>query len=230
MKNTQFVKMILAVAAILAVPQQAFSQLVLDNFSTGSYEKSLKAGSDTNVQSGGMIGGNRATTFFMCPPGPCGLDNQFDQAASFQIRPKTKIAPAALVFSAGYKVSPRLDVYYGSPTALSLNLSAYDRLRVNFDGANQGMNYNILVFTNGLYSQTGCNLSPPFYGAPYSVDFPFADFTPGQGTPGADFSNITLIDFIDQSEGAFYAANWAITSFEAIPIGAPPGDVTCLGF
>jgi hypothetical protein len=72
-------------------------------------------------------------------------------------------------------------------------------------------------------------LSPPFYGAPYSVDFPFVDFTPGQGTPGADFSNITLIDFIDQTEGALGAADWAITSFEAIPISAPPADVTCLG-
>jgi len=232
MKNIQLVKMILAMAAILAVPKLAFSQLLLDNFSTGSYEKSLKAGSDTNVQSGSMVGGNRLTSFLLCPPGPCGVDNEFAQSASFQIRPATKIAPAALVFSAGYKASPRLDVEYGSPTALSLNLaSAYDRLRVNFDGADQIMNFNILVYSNGnsLYSQTGCNLSPPFYGAPYSVDFPFADFTPGQGTPGADFSDITLIDFIDQTEGALGAADWAITSFEAIPIGAPPGNVTCLG-
>ena len=64
---------------------------------------------------------------------------------------------------------------------------------------------------------------------PYSVDFRFANFTPGQGTPGADFSDITQMDFIDQSEGGLRAVDWAITSFEAVPIGAPAADVTCYG-
>ena len=225
MKDIRFAKAALVIAAFLTAAQFAGAQLVLDDFSSGPYFKQLESGSDTNSQSGSMIGGTRSTTFFACPPGPCGLRNQFAQPSSIEVRGATKIAPSALIMSSGYKAAPRLDVEYGNPNPLSLNLSAsYDRLRVTFDGASEIVNFNILVYSSGGYSQTGCNLSAPAYGQPFSVDFPFAYFT-----SGADFSDVVLMDFIFQAEGSIGSEDWAVTSFEAIPIGAAAADITCYG-
>jgi hypothetical protein len=232
LKQTRFAKLPLGIAAVItitiATSQLAAAQLVLDDFSTGKYEKTLKSGTETNTQSGSMIGGNRETSFFVCPPGPCGTYNQFDQPASFQVRPKTKSTPSALIQSAGYKVSPRIDVEYGSTAPLNLDLSAlYDRFRLTFDGSDLSVNFNILVFTGTVWSQTGCNIDPSI--SAFTIDFPFANFTAAEGTSGADFSNLTLMDFIFQTDSAIGGNSWAVTSFQAIPIGAPPADITCAG-
>lgn len=216
-------------AVLLALPQLAFSQLVLDDFSTGKYEKVLTSGSDLNTQSGSMIGGSRETEFLVCQPGPCGAANPFGQGAAFQVRPATKLAPAALIQSAGYKVGPRLDVFYGSTTSMNLDLSSqYDRFRLTFDASDLSVNFNIVVWTGTLYSQTGCNIDPSI--TSFTIDFPFADFTAGQGTAGANFGDITLMDFIFQTDSAIGGNDWAVTSFQAIPIGAPPADITCTGY
>ena len=219
----------LCVAASIAIPQWAAAQLVLDNFSTGKYQKTLLSSSDTNTQTGSMVGGSRETEFFICSPGPCGARNPFGQPSSFQIRPATKLAPAALIMNGGYKVGPRLDVYYGSGTPMNLNLSAlYDRIRLTFDASDLSVNFNILVFTGTTWSQIGCNIDPSI--TSFTYDFPFANFQAASGTSGADFSDLTLMDFIFQTDSAIGGNNWAVTSFEAIPIGAPPGDFTCPGF
>jgi hypothetical protein len=217
------------IAALLAIPQAAMSQLVLDDFTTGKYQKTLGSSSDTNTQTGSMVGGSRETVFFICPPGPCGARNPFGQPSSFQIRPATKQEPAALIMNGGYKVGPRLDVYYGSGAAMNLNLSAlYDRIRLTFDASDLSVNFNILVFTGTTWSQIGCNLDPSI--TSFTYDFPFANFQAAPGTSGADFSDLTLMDFIFQTDSAIGGNNWAVTSFQAIPIGAPPGNFTCPGF
>jgi len=222
MTYSRFTNTLLLLAVVLALPLAASAQLILDNFSSGAYKKQLSSGNDTNTQVGVMIGGKRLTVFSVCQSKPCGSQNLFSQSASFQIRGKTKIAPSALIFSSGYYTSPRLDVEYGSGVPLQLDLSNYDRLRVNFHGNDLVVNFNILVFSGTNYSQTGCNLTAST--SPVSIDFPFAYFT-----SGADFSNISAFDFIFQSGSAVGAEDWAVTSFEAIPIGAPPAQVTCYG-
>jgi len=222
--------MLLAVAVVVGLPKLAFSQLLFDDFSTGLYQKTLKSGSDTNFQSGAMIGGSRETTFIACVS-PCSKYNPFNQPSSFQVRAQTKITPSALIFNEGYKSQADLGVGYGFSTPLSLNLaSAYDRLRVNFDGANETVNFNIIVWSTGgtLYSQIGCNLLGS--GTPFSVDFPFVDFTPGGGTPGASFSDITNMELeLSVAQGSMGGATYAVTSFQAMPIGAPKADITCTG-
>jgi hypothetical protein len=227
------VKMVLATAAVSMIPQLAFSQLLLDDFSTGPYQKTIKSGTDTNFQSGSMVGGSRETTFFACIPSSCGTWNPFGQPSSFEVREKTKSTPDALIFNAGYKARSYLAVGYGFSAPLSLDLaSKYDRLRVTFDSADQTVNFNIIVWSNGgaLYSQTGCNLVDPGYATSFSVDFPFADFTPGSGTPGASFSDITNMEFLfDGAQGPLGGEDWEVTSFQAIPIGAPAGTITCKG-
>jgi hypothetical protein len=231
-KNT-LVKMFLVAAAVVAVSQLAFSQLTIDDFTTGPYQKTLKSGTDTNFQSGSMAGGSRETYFDACSTkAVCGTINPFNQASSFQVQPKTKTSPAALVFNGAYKSQAYLGVLYGFSAPMTLDLSGYDRLRVTFDSADQGVNFNIVVWSNGgaFYSQTGCWLSDPGLGTSFSVDFPFADFTPGTGTPGADFSGINYMDFLfDAAQGAYTGEDWAVTSIQAIPIGAPAATITCNG-
>jgi hypothetical protein len=231
--NNTLAKMILATAALFIIPQLAFSQLLIDDFSTGPYQKALKSGTDTNFQSGSMVGGSRETSFFACVPTDCGRWNPFGQPSSFQIQPKTKTSPAALVFNGAYKSQAYLGVLYGFSAPMTLELaSSYDRLRVTFDSADQAVNFNIIVWSNGgaLYSQTGCWLSDPGAGTSFTVDFPFADFTPGGGTPGASFSGINYMEFLfDGAQGTLTGEDWAVTSLQAIPIGAPAANVTCNG-
>lgn len=210
--------------AILLLASLADAQLTIDDFSTGFYKKTLSSGQDTNTQVGTMIGGNRLTGFLVCQTNPCGASNPFGQAASIQVRAKTKIASSALIYSSGYKVSPRLDVEYGTGSPLNLDLGTnYDRIRVTFDGSDLVVNFNIVVFSGTNYSQTGCNLAAAANG-PVTIDFPFQYFT-----PGADFTNISAMDFIFQSGSAIGANDWAVTSFQAIPKGAPPAQITCYG-
>lgn len=222
------VKIGLAIAATLTVSQICMAQLVIDDFSTGPISKTMRAGSVTDTETGSMSGGSRVTEFLVCATSPCGASNPFSQPATFQVHAKTKSAPAALVQSAGYKVGPRIDVVYGSTASLNVDLSSsYDRFRLTFDGSDLSVNFNIVVWTGGLYSQTGCNIAPSI--TSFTIDFPFIDFTPGGTTTGADFSDITLMDFIFQTDSAIGGNSWAVTSFEAIPIGAPPADITCHG-
>ncbi len=217
----KYAAVILITLLSVALPRAAHSQLLLDDFSTGPYSVRQSSGQDTNTQAGQMVGGERLTVFFVCPPGPCGASNPFDQEAGFQIRPGS---PSALIYSAGYKTGPRVDVQYGTNTPLQLNLGQYDRFRVNFDGSDLFVNFNILVFTPSGWLQSGCNLAASTN--PVSIDFPFADFL-GPGT--LDFTNINAIDFIFQTSSAIGANDFAVTSFEAIPNAAPAAQITCHG-
>jgi hypothetical protein len=253
----------LAACAVISISQFAVAQLVLDDFSTGPYQKTLKSGADTNIQYGSMVGDSRETTLsrpavaafeppamIICPPGDiegtitgprCNptptiqtalrYSGGFNQSVSFEIRGKTKSVPAALVYSSGYKADGYLDVFYGKSTALTLDLaSTYDRIRLNFDGA-EFVNFNIVVYTNGRYSASGCNLADHTYGKPFSVDFPFTDFTQAKGTAGADFRNLTQIALLfANSEGPHGSEEFAVTSVQAIPTGAAAADVTCHGY
>ncbi|MGA8438349.1 MAG: hypothetical protein WB762_14355 [Candidatus Sulfotelmatobacter sp.] len=226
-------KVALAASVVIAIAQFAVAQLVLDDFSTGAYQKTLTSGADTNIQYGSMVGDSRETTLNMCPPAQCNAHGlAFNQPTSFQIKGKTKSAPAALVYSSGYKTDGYLGVFYGKSTPLNLDLaSSYDRIRLNFDGADEFVNFDIVVYTNGLYSASGCNLADRTYGKPFSVDFPFTDFTPGNGVAGADFRDLTQIALLfADSEGPHGGEDFAVTSVEAIPTGAPKADITCHGY
>jgi hypothetical protein len=291
----------MAASAVIAISPFAVAQLVLDDFSTGPYQKTLSSGANTNIQYGSMVGDSRETTLNVCPPEQCnprpqvvsqdgsmvgdsretalnvcppeqcnprpqvvsqdgsmvgdsretalnvcppeqcnprpqvvsqdGNAGGFKQSVSFHIMGKTKSSPAALVYSSGYKTDGYLDVFYGKSTPLNLDLaSTYDRIRLNFDGA-QFVNFNIVIYTNGLYSASGCNLADHTDGKPFSVDFPFADFTPGKGTAGADFRNLTQIALLfANSEGRHSSEDFAVTSVQAIPTGVPAADITCHGY
>jgi hypothetical protein len=215
-----FLAAVLLMAVVAPFSAQA-QNLTIDNFSTAPYKKQLMSGSDQHTQAGTMLGGSRYTDFVVCEPTPC--HTAFNQPGSFQIRPDRR-GTSALIHSAGYKVYPRLVVEYGAANPLQLNLSgSYDRLRVNFDGSDQVVNFNIVVFSPSGYYQSGCNLD--LGTNPVSVDFPLADFS----NSGGDFTNVSTIAYVMQTGSAVGANDWAITSFEAVPAGAPPAQIICHG-
>lgn len=220
-------RMAMAALAIVMVSQLAAAQLMLDDFSTGPYHKTLSGGYDGNIQFGSMAGGSRATNFYV----PSEY-NPFGQPNSFRIRPATRTAPNALVFNAGYKSEAYLEVFYGYSAPMTLNLAPeYDRIRVKFDGTDQILNFIVTAFSNhgSMYSQIGCNLVAPAPVTPFTVDLPFSEFTPGSSTSRADFSDIDYLWFIfGKAQGEYNSGeDWAVTYFQAIPTGAPPADITC---
>lgn len=209
----------------LGLPQLASSQtLPLDDFSSGSYGVQLSSGRDDARQTGIMVGGERQTVFIVCATNPCGDANPFSQPASVAIQAGSDSRPSALIQSAGYKTYPRLEAYYGLGAPLDLHLldRHYDRIRVNFDGSDGVINFNIEVFSPSGYSLLGCNLEVS--ATPVSIDFPFADF---QGQ--ASFNQIDSIALIFQAGTAIGGNDWAVSSFEAVLDTEPPSPTVCHG-
>jgi len=229
MKTTRFAFLsAIAVTAIVSVSQHAAAQLVIDDFSSGFYGKTLSTGTATDTQTGTMAGGTRETDINVCvPASTCPSYNPFDQPNSYQIKKATKTTPAVLIFNTGYQSLADLQVFYGLGSPMNLDLSSYDRIRVYFNGADQLVNLNLVVSTNGPWSALGCNFTDPYTSpiSAFTVDLPFANFS-SNGGAGADFSDLTLMDFeFDASQGYATGEDWAVTSFQAVLGGT--ADVTC---
>jgi hypothetical protein len=219
----RMVTALLGIAALAAFPSDArAASSVLDDFTTGPYRKRLRCGSDTDFQNGTMIGSVRNTHFLVA----CGSGaNPFEQPASIEI---SKGGP--LAFDSGIRVFHRVEVVYGSDkgnvfTPLSLDLSAFDRLRVRFDANDLVLNFNVVVFMRDgtARAQAGCNIEPHIL--PFNVDLRLAsDFVTQLGT--ADWSDVDAIALIFQSGSAIGANDYAVTAFSATD-EADPGARLC---
>lgn len=99
---------------------------------------------------------------------------------------------------------------------MNLNLAAADTLRVNFQGIDRALNFNVQVFTGSAYGQSGCNIVGPVLG-PTSVDLPFARFAQQGG--GFTASDVTRIAFIHQAALQLGTPNVVINSIQAVQSG-----------
>jgi len=213
----------LTVMAIVSVSQHAAAQLVIDNFSSGFYSKSLSTGSAYDTQTGTMAGGSRTVYLGVCEPtNPCD-GNPFEQPNSYQIKKATKTTPNILIFNTGYDSDANLQIAYGDSGTMLLDLSPYDRIRLYFNGADQVVNFNLAVYYDGTYSSIGCNITNP--GEPdaaFTVDLPFANFSGGD-----DFSDVNLMGFaFGVSQGTGTGVDWGITSIQAVN-GVTGNPVIC---
>jgi hypothetical protein len=228
MKNINFEKLTLAVAAVLAISSLAAAQqpLAIDDFSTGQYSKVLKTGSDTHTVTGTMLGGSRTTIFVSCPSVHCSGggqgDNPYDQPNSFDVKPLGK-SKGIVILNSAYRTEVMLNLGYGYGSPMNEPLSpTYDRIRLNFDGSNQNINTNIYA---GFEEESafGCWIVPPQFMQPFSVDFPFADFS-----DPTVFGGLTILNVVfGASEGLNAEMEFGVTSIQAIPIGAAKADITC---
>jgi hypothetical protein len=220
MSATLRVTLSAALALALAPHAMRGQTLNIDNFKTGSGKIGpLTTTKVTASQTGtGIVGGTRTTTLDQTG------GSEFDQPSTVQFRPSSKTSvPSAMIWTNGYKAYPRIDLVYGSATSLGLNLSAYDRIRVTFNGLQQELNFNLEAWdASNVYGTCGINLS--YYLTTFTVDFPLSAIT-GVGT--VNWSNIASFDFIFQG-GYDGSPNLALTSIQAIPASTPPGTVTCV--
>lgn len=177
----------------------------IDDFTTGPFmSQSYRTGrAPVSSQNGVMLGGNRSTSMFVCTPGSCG----FGQPASYEFQPLTGTT-GVFLFNAGFGAQPRIDMQYGSGAPMSVNFTSYDRIRMNFRGLSQPLNFNIQVFTSTTWAQNGCNLNE--LNRPFSIELPFSGFI----ISGSKFSwsTITFMNNIFQSDSAIGSVDLAINS------------------
>lgn len=202
-----------AVLFLIAMSTTVLAQdLTIDDFSTGHYQSpGYKSGAKhRSVQTGSMMGGSRDTNFFVCTnPADCAGRNPYNQASSYGFLPANGGQPAAMVQTGGYFVGPRIDMGYGYQTPLNADFTGYQKIRVNFSGLSQPLNFNIQPHTGGPYAQGGCNI--PAYAGSFAVELPLDKFIQ---TQGFSFADVTYMDVIFQDGSVIGSVSFGITSIE----------------
>jgi len=204
-----------AVLFLAAIATNAMAQdQTIDDFTTGNYQSpGYKSGAThTSIQSGSMMGGSRDTNMFVCDStkkGDCVSRNPYNQASSYAFLPAKGGQAAAMVQTGGYFAGPRIDMGYGFQNPMDVDFSGYQKIRVNFNGLSQVLNFNILLYTGGAYAQGGCNLSP--YAGQFSAELPLSLFVQ---TQGFDFHHVNLINVIFQNGSTIGNVGFGITSIE----------------
>jgi hypothetical protein len=194
----------LALAVGSAAP--SWAQKTIDDFRTGPYEVSIQSSYDTSVQPGSMLGGFRLT-HLLVGSGPA---NPLGHAGVLDIRPG-----GPLVVDAGYRVGPRLEVYYGYGAeqeflALDEDLAAEgDRFRLHFEASDHALNVNIVVFTGSEYASLGYNLEASNW--PFTQDFAFSDF---RSFTAVDWEHIDVVVLVVQSTSVMGGNDWALSKIE----------------
>ena len=227
---------VVLLAAVAASAAYAETTVVVDDFRTGHFQSpQYRKGWTTDnhaFQLGAMLGGRRDEALGICDttvPGRCGSVNPYGQTASFAITPSALPGGAPLlIHSAGYDLGPRLEVDYGWGDPMSIdfasrvNQGGTGRLRVDFDGLSETLNFNVLLFSsNGHYAQSGCNI--PQHNGPFSAELVLDKFHHDDAFTFADVSHIVLIF---QSSSTIGTVNFGVRAIEAsdTPHG---GSVQC---
>jgi hypothetical protein len=199
----------------IAGAQLALAQdVTIDNFKTGHYQSpGYKTGLVHNsVQTGSMMGGSRDTNMSVCDTakqGNCARANPYNQASSYGFFPARGGQAAAMVQTGGYFAAPRIDMGYGYETPMDVDFSSYQKIRIDFNGLSQPLNFNIQLFTGTAYAQGGCNI--PAYAGAFSAELPLSLFVQ---TQGFDFHHVNEINVIFQSGSVIGDVGFGVTSLE----------------
>ena len=216
--------MFFAASLTLGQAPSESSTLIIDDFKTGSIDNltAVSSGLPTRIQTGSMLGGSRETVLHICGTDKCSpMENPFAQTGSVQVLTNK----GALVVSAGYKVQPRLEVYYTKIPQQSANLSSkYDQFQIAFDGLDHEVDLTILLSSpdkkNDGHISSVCKVPPS--DRPFVLSFPFSRFTVPEHLKGT-----STIGLIFQTTGAG-GLDFALTSIR-VAKGSPSGVavVTC---
>ncbi len=212
---------ILALSFVLCAAQFTLAQdLNLDDFTAGkSAILSYKSGIHTVTQTGDpthLIGGTRATTINVA-------SNPLNQTSTFQFRPDVKNHLSAFIQNPAFYVSHRIDMQYGAGAPMHADLSPYlanGFIRLNFLGLTENLNFNIQLFTGGVWAQGGCNIG--YYPGPFSVELPLSKFVDN----GVNFADVTYMNFIFQSGSGIGIVSSAVTSIE-VSNTSKAGAISC---
>src|SRR4051795_5660445 len=159
------------VTLTLAVTSATAQTLVLDDFTSGSDDivtKTTPSPSCKPLSATTPLGSTRSTTLTVA-------------LNPFTLLAETSIGNGHLIMDLGLNMYNRIDLVYGldcpngDPSPMALDLSAYNRFRINFLGitGNSALNFNIVVYQHdGQIYSAGQNFGPQT--GPFSVDFPFS--------------------------------------------------------
>lgn len=193
----------------------ANAQLVIDDFSTGNYSKTITSGSDLAFQSGTMVGGDRFAETIV-ESNPLGLEIQTD------------------ILGGTYSVSsqPQMDgmgkVGYGYAASgsgvtnddLNLDLSSLNAFRINVLSSDQPGSLMVTVRSSssngGVAVSSTTALLGDMVNVPHSIDVDFSSFA------GIDFSDIDQMEFKFDTTPS---ADLTVGSVEAVP---EPGTMAVL--
>lgn len=214
----------LTLAVCLAGTPFALAQdLTIDDFTTGkSAILKYKSGNINGTTQIGdpshLLGGTRSTNFNISA-------NPLQQISTFQFRPDVKNHQSAFIHNAAFYAATRIDMGYGAGAPMHADFSSYSSdanglIRVNFKGLTESLNFNIQLFTGGIWAQGGCNIPP--LAAAFSVELPLDKFV----DHGVDFADINSIDVIFQASGPIGAVDFAVSSIE-VSKTPMPGAIPC---
>lgn len=199
----------------------AQAPLVIDDFKRSPYRKVLRDQPTflTEYQTGPtnhIVGGVRQTSFTVSQAPP-----NFNQPTRLEIR---RTGP--LVISGGYKSYFGLFLGYGYTETgglnnLDLNLTIYDRFRINFDGSDSELSYLMQVHdTDGDIATLAATESTAGRNDPFHVDFVFSNFVQDSVNP-VDWNHINFIFVLFQSGATLGGHDFAVTKVSAIPTPTP---------
>jgi hypothetical protein len=218
-------------ATLAAATLPAFAQTTvdrtIDDFTTGRYQSPafFSGSSHDNVQYGKMMGGSRDTNMYICPTTtPCPTYNPYNQPSSYSFSAGSGATyKPAFVQTAGFEVGPRIDMGYGyHGTSMNEDFTPYQKIRVNFKGLTQTLNFNIQLFTTYWWAQGGCNI--PAYAGEFAIELPINKFIT---TSGFNISDVTAMDFIFQDGSYIAGVDFAITSIELTNTTKPGNTISC---
>src|SRR6185369_1012753 len=147
----------------------------------------------------------------------CPAQNPYNQGSSYGYFTEKSNRKAAMVQTAGFDAAPRIDLGYGGGSTMNEDFN-YQKIRVNFEGLTEPLNFNIQLFTGTAWAQGGCNIAA--YPAEFSVELPLNQFVQN---PGFTLSDVTSMNVIFQSSSAIGGVSFAITSLELSNTTKSPG-------
>lgn len=214
-------------AAAASASAQTTTDLTIDDFSTGQYQSPhyYYGQSHDIVVYGSMLGFSRDTNMNVCAgTTPCPASNPYNQPSSYGFFPATATTKPAFVQTAGYGTGPRIDMGYGFHGAMHENLTQFQKIRLNFKGLSQPLNFNILLYSGGgsYYAIGGCNLAP--LNRDFAIELPLNLFSAGKGF---SFSDVSYMDFIFQDGSVIGNVGFAITSIELTNNTKPGTTIPC---
>ena len=122
----------LTAAAVTAAAQN----LAIDDFTTGAYQSPAyySGSSNPSTQTGSMMGRSRSTNMNVCVSAYCSTQNPYNQPSTYGFFAKTATQPAAMVQTAGYYASPRIDMGYGFGSHMDEPFQGYQKIRLTARG------------------------------------------------------------------------------------------------
>jgi len=189
----------------------AHAFVMIDDFSSGTYMKTMSSGNDQNVQSGTMLGGTRGTDLTV-------VSNPLNVVFDFQV------GNGFLVADAGSALRDIVELRYGIgagmvPVDLNSNLAGEDRFRLFFDSNDLNLNLDLTV-RSGASSYTHSRvIAGGFANTPFVEDILFTS----SGLAGMNWADVDEIRFRFSNTPS---GDFAISQIQAVP---EPGTILALG-